>query len=622
MSANHNEEVAQQISKTQSDKESDLERSSGQSVSLTDDKEHNVNVYKKAWGKKLLYIAYGVLVFTAFVETFAGDSTSGLDSYATSHFEAHSLISTSAVVYKITAIISYPLLAKLNEFFGRAEGFGFSILIYTMAYVLYAACHNVETYVCAEIFYAIGRVGYRVFQQVFIADTTSLINRGIWSQFPDAIAAIPSLYIGSIIQQEFIDHSTWRWGYGSFAIVMGVSCIIMTGFMYYLDRKARQGGEFKTIKAWKELPDGPIYKKIFHYLFIKLDLFGGALLTTGFALFFVPLTLTGGKTSYRWHDGKLIAMLVVGFVLFCVFLFWNARIAKYPFVQHQALLKKTTLLACILCALDLCENSSYSTYMKTVLQVSKYTNLAEAVRIDNSKKVCVQIFSIITGLAMKYTRRSKLFVIIGVPILFLGHALIVHFINVNGSVEKNTALLYFANILVGVGRGTYQCALQVIVQGIAGQSGVAMSTAFFLAFNSVGSLIGSCVAAGIWNTVLLRKLHKYLPDESQALAQKVYKSFKVALKYDEGTEIRDAMARAYRETQQLIGWVGLGVIAPMLILMFFVDNIKLTEFKDVYEEEIGDEISLDEKPLDSNVKTEEQPAAKTTKQKLQDLVGW
>lgn len=624
MSTNKPEEVTRQDSANQTDKElqSDLENSSKRSLSLDEDKEHNQNVYKKAWGKKLLYIAYGVLIFTAFVETFAGDSTSGLDSYATSEFSAHSLISTAAVVFKITAIISYPILAKLNELLGRAEGFGFSILVYTLCYVLYAACQNVETYLSAEIFYAIGKVGYRVFQQVFIADTTSLINRGIWSQFPDSIASIPSLYIGSIIQQAFIDHSTWRWGYGTWAIIMAVSCIIMTGFMFYLDRKARQGGELRTVTAWKELPPGPLYKRLFYYCFVKLDLFGGALMCAGLALFFIPLTLTGGKNSYRWHDAKLIAMLVVGGVLFLVFLFWNAKIAKYPFVQHKALLQKTTLIACILNALDFWENSSYSTYMKVVLQTAGGTNLAEAVRVDNTKKVCMQITSILTGLAMKYTHKSKIYVVTGIPILYLGHALVVHFIDNNGGVDK-IALLYFSNALVGIGRGMYQCALQVIVQGLAGQQGVAMSTAFFLAFNSVGSLLGSCVAAGIWNNILIDKWTDYLPDESAALAKKVYQKFTLALTYEKGTEIRDALDRGYRETQQIIGWVGLGVITPMLILMFFVDNIKLTQYKDIYNNEIGDEI--DESDLDSNKLSEpktEEPVTKTTKQKILDIVGW
>ncbi|KAK7681326.1 hypothetical protein QCA50_015714 [Cerrena zonata] len=180
------------------------------------------NILQKAWNKKLIWTAYVIVIATAFIEAFANDSTSSLDSYATSSFNAHSLIATVAVVYKITAICSYPILAKIADLLGRGEGFTIAVILYTLAYVLYASCTNVETYVAGEIFFSIGKTGYRIFQQIFIADTTSLINRGLLSQLPNAIGAIPSLYAGTYVMDSFLEHSTWRWGYGCFAIVLGL----------------------------------------------------------------------------------------------------------------------------------------------------------------------------------------------------------------------------------------------------------------------------------------------------------------------------------------------------------------------------------------------------------------
>lgn len=546
--------------------------------------------YRQAWSKKLLIVAYSILFFVAFVETFAGDSTSSLDSYATSNFDAHALIATAAVVYKITAIVTYPILAKISDFFGRAEGFGFSVLIYSMSYVLYAACRNVQSYVCAEILYAIGKVGYRVFQQIFIADTTSLINRGLWAQLPDAIAAIPALYAGSYIQDAVLEHSTWRWGYGYWAIVLSISCIPLIYVMWILDVRTKSTHTTKLYRIMENVPqDAPWWKKAYIILFRNLDMYGFILMVSGLALFFVPLSMTGTSSPYKWKEGKLIAMLVIGFVLFCCFLLWNLRFAKRPFVPRQTFANRTMALTCIMVALDLLENSSFATYFKTVMQVSAYTTAGEATRIDSSKKVNIQIFSIVAGLVMKYTKRTKIFVFIGVPMLVLGHGLLVYFVNTNSDKVASKPLLYMAEVFIGAGRGIYQTALQVSVQAIAGSEGIPMSTAFFLMFQSVGSLIGSCVAGGIWNTIVLRKLKKYLPDENKANATKIYKSISVALKYKKGTETRDAIAKAYRETVQIIGWVGLGVIAPMLIMMFFVQDVKLTKHNDIYHDDSEEE---------------------------------
>lgn len=568
-----------------------LNKGNGNSENILDEvKEHNKFVYLGAWNKKLLYIAYAVLIITAFVESFANNSTSSLDSYATSSFNEHALIATVAVVYKITAICAYPILAKIADLLGRAEGFTLSMILYSLAYVLYASCQNVDTYVCAEIFFAIGRNGYRIFQLIFIADTSSLINRGILSQLPNAIGAIPSLYAGSYVQDAFLEHSTWRWGYGSFAIILAAFCFPLGGIMFYLDRRAKQNGQKKVYQILKNIPkDAKWYEKAYHILIVELDLIGGVLLLCGFALFFVPFTVTGSSSSYKWHEPKLIVMLVIGFVIFCCFLVWNTKFAKKPFVPTQALKSKTVVIIVVLVALDLCENSSFSTYFKTVLQVAGYYSAGAATRIDNSKKVTVDIFNVFGGLLMKYTKRSKIYALIGIPMLILGHGLLVWFMRRGDGEMASYALLVMAEVFIGFGRGMYQCALQVTIQAIAGIEGIAMSTAFFLAFQSIGSLIGSAISGGIWNTVVLSKLNLYLPEDDKDLAKKIYKSITVAMSYEKGSDIRDGINRAYAETIQIIGWTGLGIIAPMLILMFFIKDVKLSEAKDIYSVSIPEE---------------------------------
>lgn len=581
------------------------------SINTFDDlEEHNKYVYLNAWSKKLLYVAYGVLILTAFVETFANNSTSSLDSYATSSFNEHALIATVAVVYKITAICAYPILAKIADFLGRAEGFTLSMIFYTLAYILYASCQNADTYVSAEIFFAIGRNGYRIFQLIFIADTTSLINRGILSQLPNAIGAIPSLYAGSYVQDAFLEHSTWRWGYGCFAIILAASCFPLGGIMFYLDRVAKKRGQKKIYQILADIPkDAKWYQKAYQIFVIELDLPGGILLLCGFALFFVPFTVTGKSSSYKWHEPKLIVMLVLGFCIFCGFLVWNSRFAKKPFVPTQALKSRTVVIIVVLVALDLCENSSFATYFKTVLQVAGFYSAGEATRIDNSKKVTVDIFNVFGGILMKYTKRSKIYTLIGIPMLVLGHGLLVWFMRRGDGEMASYALLVMAEVFIGFGRGMYQCALQVTIQAIAGIEGIAMSTAFFLAFQSIGSLIGSAISGGIWNTIVLNKLGAYLPVENKGEAKKIYKSITVAMSYEKGSDARNAINKAYSETIQIIGWTGLGIIAPMLVLMFFVKEVKLSGAKDIYDSQTSD-VEIENEDVEKELKDKEEEPSK------------
>lgn len=574
------DKAASQSSPYDIDNKCDTDQSVEEEVSSTIKIEE---IYRQAWSKKILIVAYLCVIFYSFIETFAGDSTSGLDSYATSSFKAHSMISTAGVVFKIAAIVAYPLVAKASEFLGMSESFAFACTIYFLTYMLYASCQNVNGYFGAEVLFAISKVSYRMFLQIFVANTTSLINRGFWSQLPDGLGAIPSMYVGSIIQDAVIDHSTWRWGYGYWSIIMAVAMIPLVVVMYILDTKTKVAKGAKIKKAFSHLPEGPLYRKILHFVFIDLDFVGMALLVTGLCMFFVPLSMTGSSSWYRWLEPKLIALVVVGGVIFCVFLLWNIRFAKKPFIAKLTVTNHTFLLACAMVAMDFCANAAFTVYLSTSLQTSAYVSVGEASRIINTKKVCFSLFAIVTGLAMKFVKRAKPFVMLGVPMLILGHGLLAHFMNTKGGTSK-TVLMFMANVFVGGGRGIYQTALQVTVQALAGIEGVPMSTAFFLAFTATGSLIGTCIAGGIWNNIALSKLKEYLPDETKAIATKIFKSLVVALSYKEGTETRDAIARAYRETEQLIGFIGIGIIGSMAILMFFIQNVKLTKHVDVFAE--------------------------------------
>lgn len=76
-------------------------------------------------------------------------------------------------------------MAKIADVFGRLEAFSISILLYVVGYIQKATSKNVQTYAAAQIFYSAGNTGLQILQQVFIADTSDLLNRALWSSLPD-----------------------------------------------------------------------------------------------------------------------------------------------------------------------------------------------------------------------------------------------------------------------------------------------------------------------------------------------------------------------------------------------------------------------------------------------------
>ncbi|KAF9630021.1 hypothetical protein BFW01_g202 [Lasiodiplodia theobromae] len=538
-----------------------------------------VEILRKSWSRKALIVAFTGLFATTFILSFIKYSTKVYDAYATSAFSKHSALATANVVYTIMNMAVYPIMAKLSDVFGRAEGFSFSILFMVLSQVLYAACQNIGTYIAGGIFESIGDTGYTIMQQIFIAETTSLIDRGLWSSLPESVTAIPTLYLGSIVGESVLKHSTWRWGYGMWALIFPFCALPLILTMFVLQRRAEKNGLQR--RRLHDNESSTLPQRLYTLLWTELDLFGAFLLVVGLGLTLIPLSLTGAKNSGRWHNGSFIAMLVLGVFVLCLFVAWDARVAARPFIPFRMVRERTVVAACVLSALDFFHYSCFTTFFPSYLQVAGGYSAGHATRIDNSLRVSFQIASVLAGLAMRQTKRSQPFILLGVPLCLLGQGLQIHLVS---RAHTNEASFITAKVLVGVGRACYQTAAQVSIQAVVARADVAVVTGVFFAAMNLGAAAGTSVGGAIWNNLLPEKLEAYLPAASKGVAAKVYKSIVVAQKYQKGSVEREAIDRAYRETQRVLAIAATAALAPMVGVMWGLRNVDLGK-----EEEEGRE---------------------------------
>ncbi|ETS85312.1 Siderophore iron transporter mirA [Pestalotiopsis fici W106-1] len=520
---------------------------------------NNEEILKESWSRRSLIIAYTSLFAATFILSFIKYSTKVYDAYATSSFSKHAALTTANVV------------------FGRAEGFALSITTMVLGQVLYAACQDVGTYVAGGIFEAIGDTGYAVMQQIFIADTTNLLNRGLWSSLPESVTAIPTLYLGTIVADQVLAESTWRWGYGMWALILPFCSVPLVVTMYILQRRAKKNGYMKS-SLWSaaDVENTSLPHRLRQLFVTELDLFGAFLLVVGLGLTLIPLTLTGSKNSDKWQQGSFIAMLVVGIAITIAFFVWDVKFAAKPFVPFRMIRERTVVAACLLSILDFFHYSCFTIFFPSYLQVAGGYSAGHASRIDNALRVTFQISSVLVGLAMKYSKRSQIFVFIGVPLCVLGQGLQIYFTNMHGTHAASEICFITAKTLVGLGRGFYQTAAQVSIQSLVPREDVAVVTGVYFAAMNFGAAIGTSVSGAIWNSLLPAKLTEYLPEEAKPQAQAIYKSITVAKKYAQGTIIRAAIDQAYRETQQRLAIAATAALAPMLLIMFFLKNVDLS----------------------------------------------
>lgn len=234
-------------------------------------------------------------------------------------------------------------MAKVADVFGRFEAFCIGVFIYVLGYAQMAASMNVQTYASAQIFYSAGSTGLQILQQVFIADSSNLLNRALFASLPD-LPFLATVWIGPMVASKVLSITTWRWGYGMWAIILPAAFLPLALTLLLNQRKAR---ELKLLKPrpWK----GHGFFKIVRSAWYELDMFGLILLSAGVTLVLVPLTLAANAPN-TWRNGSLVAMHVVGCVCLLAFPFWETskELAPRPLLSLHLLKQRTALAGCAL----------------------------------------------------------------------------------------------------------------------------------------------------------------------------------------------------------------------------------------------------------------------------------
>lgn len=304
-----------------------------------------IEAISMTWTKWGLIAAYFSIFLMAFTTSLEGQVTYSVVPFATSSFQTHSLISTVYTIQGVVnAVIKAPM-AKIADVFGRLEAFSICILFYILGYIQMAVSSNVETFASAQIFYSAGSQGLATLQQIFIADTSDMPNRALFSSLPDTPFLV-TIWIGPLIGQAIYLSSTWRWAYGMWAIVLPVTFLPLAVTLFLNSRRAKKLGIMPPSKGNKfTIKD--IFKSIFRTIWVDLDLLGMILLSAAFGMILVPLTIVA-VTSGGWQSPMIIGVIVGGFVCLVLFFLWEswARFVPYPLIPLRLLKSRTFSAGC------------------------------------------------------------------------------------------------------------------------------------------------------------------------------------------------------------------------------------------------------------------------------------
>ncbi|QIX00645.1 hypothetical protein AMS68_006162 [Peltaster fructicola] len=522
------------------------------------------------WSKWDLYIAYFGLSLVAFAMSLEGQTTTNLTVYATSAFNAHSLVSTVLVVQGVVLSVVKPLMSKIADVFGRSEAFTLSVLIYTIGYVQQAASDSVQTYAAAQIFYSAGQTGLQILIQIFIADTSDLVNRAVCATIPYTPYLI-NVWVGAPLADTILHRLNWRWGYGVWAVVLPVAYIPLALALMVNQRRAAK----KNL-----LPPSPFEDKTWYetakLLYYELDIVGLTLLCLAFSFILIPLSL---GSSVGWDNYNIITLLVLGGICMMVFPFWerSKKLAPRAFFPGSLFRQKTVLAGLgISFFYFMAYYLSVYPYFQSYLLVVQGKSVTTAGHIIQTWTFAATVTSICVSFAIKRFKKYRMFVTVGACIYCAGLLVMVLFRREGAE----TWSLVGTQILVGMGGGMLNIPAQTGVQASASHGEVAAATAIFLTFLEVGGACGSAISGAIWSANIPKKLALYLPEETRDQADAIYRNITLASTgWPMDSPTRQAINRGYQETMTYILIVAVCVSVPVIILSLLMEDYKLDEIE-------------------------------------------
>ncbi|KAK6362219.1 hypothetical protein TWF730_005915 [Orbilia blumenaviensis] len=521
------------------------------------------------WSKKELYLLYVWIWLMYCVLSLQSQSSFSLFPYAYSAFNSHSLISTSAVVASIVGGVLRLPIGKAIDIWGRAEGFVIFAALFLLGLVMLAATDGVATYAAAYVFNQVGFTGISYIMAVFVADTTTLRNRGLMYAYTSS-PYIMTTFLAPRLAQAWLDHSTWRWGFGVFCIILPVIFAPFVGLLFVKQHQAVKTGLLRKEKSGRTLVQS------LKYYAVEFDAIGMLILMAGFVLFLLPFNLAGSLPD-SWKRSDIIAMIAVGFVLLVIFPFYEKYWAPKSFIPW-ALLRDRTIFGCCLTIGSLFFGFyCWDLYFGSFLQVVFDLDVTQAGYVGNIYSIGSTFWAIVVGYLIRRTNRYKWLGILFLPIHIMGAGLMIHF----RQPWQSIGFIVMCQIFIAFAGGSLVICHEIAALAVGTHADIAMILALLYLASAIGGAMGSSVSGAVWQNTFPKVLFDALPTELKGEVANIVYSLPTQLSYPPGSPGRNAIVYAYGVAQQRMCIAATSMAALTLVGVWMWRDIRLDNKKQV-----------------------------------------
>lgn len=140
----------------------------------------------------------------------------------------------------------------------------------------------------------------------------------------------------------------------------------------------------------------------------------------------------------------------------------------------------------------------------------------------------------------------------------------------------NIGYVIMCEVFGSIAGGTMVMVEQIAVMASVPHRDVAVGLALLSLVTSVGGAIGQSISGAIWTNMMPQKLAHYLPVELQGEARLIYGDLARQLSFPWGSPEREAIVKAYGETQKIMLIASLAALVGPVIWISLMKNHKLS----------------------------------------------
>ena len=467
-----------------------------------------------------------------------------------------------------------PLYGKLSDIFGRKQALLSAYLIFGVGALLCGLARDMKELVAARALAGVGGGGMTTVVSILLSDIVPLRNRGTWQGYINIVYAAGA-GIGAPLGGLLADSVGWRWAF------LGQAPLVALAIVSVVMALQLPQQEEKT--DWR--------RKL-----RRVDFLGAGVLVA--AVFGLLVGLDRGSNA-SWSAPLTIGCLVVGIVLFGVFMVVETKVASEPFAPGRLVFERS-LFACYMCNFF-----SFAGWLSVIFYVPLFYQAVDGTSASEAGVrllpgiVAGVIGSLFAGAVMQRSGRYYWLTVVAYTSLTLG---VIPIILWTGLLSSDTLGIGVGLAIGGFGNGigvtsslialrgspsfslpsklilnplllTRQISIIVSATTYADQ---AVATACSYLFRSLGSVVGVSLSATMVQQVLRASLADVLHDGQDA--EEITRRVRESLSYIKTLEpeVRDLVRESYGKATRASFVMNLCMVSGAMIAAFFIRERRLS----------------------------------------------